>query len=80
MDGWLGYLVALGLLVLVAPLVAWVGRREGRRIKGATGLAFVMLGFGEVFDPPAKRVSEAAARQEHDGEETGEPKDPTSGH
>ncbi|WP_068878060.1 MULTISPECIES: hypothetical protein [unclassified Phenylobacterium] len=80
MDGWLGYLIAFALLVMVAPLVAWLGRREGRKLKGAAGLAFVMLGFGAVMDPPTHQAMEAVARQEHDDDETGEPKDPTAGH
>jgi hypothetical protein len=79
MNGWLGYLIAFGLLLIVAPLVAWLGRREGRKLKGAAGLAFAMLGFGQVMDPPPQRVMEAAARQESDDDETGEPKDPTIG-
>jgi hypothetical protein len=80
MDGWLSYLIGLGALLVLAPLAAWLGRRRGRSIKGAAGLAFVMLGFGQVMDPPPQRVMEAAARQENDDDETGEPKDPASGH
>jgi len=80
MAGWLGYLIAFGLLLIVAPLVAWLGHREGRKLKGAAGLAFVMLGFGAVMDPPAQQAMEASARQEHDDDETGEPKDPADGH
>lgn len=80
MDGWLGYLIGLGALLVLAPLGAWLGRRHGRSAKGAAGLAFVMLGFGQVMDPPPQRVMEAAARQENDDDEGGEPKDPPSGH
>lgn len=80
MDGWLGYLIAFGLLLALAPLVGWLGRREGRKLKGAAGLAFVMLGFGAVMDPPAQQALEAAQRQDHEDDETGEPKDATSGH
>jgi len=34
MDGWLGYLIALGVLVILAPLAAWLGRRHGGPFAG----------------------------------------------
>jgi hypothetical protein len=79
MQGWVGYLVALGALLLAAPLIAWVGRRHGRSLKGGAGLAFIMLGFGHVIDPPSRHLIEAVEGEEQEGETTGEPKDATSG-
>jgi hypothetical protein len=79
MDGWLGYLLAIVALLVLAPLAAWVGRRHGKAIKGASGLAFVLLGFGHVMDPPARHLVEAVGGEEEPSDATGEPKDPTSG-
>jgi hypothetical protein len=53
MSAWLGYLLALGAL---APLMAWLGHRHGRSIKGGPALASILLGFGVPFDPPANEA------------------------
>lgn len=80
MDGWTGWLIASGAFLVIAPLMAWVGRKHGRSIKGGAGLAFIMLGFGHVMDPPSRHLVEAVGGgEEEPGDDTGEPKDPTSG-
>ncbi|HEY2750394.1 hypothetical protein [Phenylobacterium sp.] len=56
MSAWLGYLPALGALVVLAPLMAWLGHRHGRSIKGGLALASILLGFGVPFDPPANEA------------------------
>jgi hypothetical protein len=57
---WLQYLIAAIALLVLAPLIAWLGRRLGSRAKGGLMLASIMLGFGEVLDPPSKRSTKAA--------------------
>jgi len=79
MDGWVGFLIAIGVLAVSAPLIAWVGRRHGRSLRGGAGLAFIMLGFGHVIDPPTRHLIEAVEGEEQGSESTGEPKDATGG-
>jgi hypothetical protein len=76
MPEWLGYLLALAALLVLAPLLAWLGHRHGRGIKGGIALASVMLGFGVPFDPPVKALIEAREEQVKGDDETGEPPDP----
>jgi hypothetical protein len=73
MPLWLGYLVALAALLILAPLVAWLGRRHGRSIKGGIALASVMLGLGVPLDPPTKHLVEASEARVKGDDETGEP-------
>lgn len=75
MPAWLGYLLALVALVVLAPLIGWLGHRHGRSIKGGMALASLMLGVG-VIDPPAKQAIEANERRVAKGDENGEPPDP----
>ena len=79
MDGWLGYLLAIAALLILAPLVGWVGRRHGKSIKGGAGLAFVLLGIGHVMDPPARHLVEAVGGEEEPSDPAGEPKDTPGG-
>src|SRR5438045_3908389 len=74
-----GFLIAIGVLVVTAPLIAWVGRKHGRSLRGGAGLAFIMLGFGHVIDPPTRHLIEAAEGDEQGSESTGEPKDAAGG-
>lgn len=76
MNIWLGDLLALAALIILAPLVAWIGHKHGRSIKGGIGLASIMLGFGVPFDPPTKHLIEAAEGEVKGDNETGEPPDP----
>ena len=75
MPSWAGYLLAFATLVAAAPLVAWLGRRHGRTIKGGAALASVMLGMGAMFDPPVRALAEAREEQVGGDDENGEPKD-----
>ena len=76
MSNWSGYLLAFGALLVLAPLLAWLGHKHGRSIKGGVALASVMLGFGVPFDPPLKALIEAREEQVTGDEENGEPPDP----
>lgn len=76
----MGYVLAIAALLVLAPLFAWIGHKHGRSIKGGAGLAFIMLGFGQVMDPATKHLVEAVGGgEEEPGDDTGEPKHPTSG-
>lgn len=79
MDGWIGYALALGAFIVIAPAIAWLARRQGRSVKGGLLLASVLLGFGEPLDPPSKHMIEASGGEEREGESTGEPKDASGG-
>jgi galactitol-specific phosphotransferase system IIC component len=59
MAAWLQYLIALGALLVLAPLLAWIGVRFGSRAKGGLMMACVLLGIGAVLDQPAKHAIEA---------------------
>ena len=59
----------------MAPLLAWAAGRLGSKVKGGVMLASALLGFGAVFDQPAKHAIEAVERVE-EGEAEREPKDP----
>jgi hypothetical protein len=75
MPDWLGYLLAFAALLVLAPLMAWLGHKHGRSIKGGIALASFMLGFAPI-DPPTKHVIEATQRRIKGDGENGEPKDP----
>ena len=76
MPAWLGSLLALAALIVLAPVMAWLGRRHGRSVKGGTALASIMLGFGVPIDPPTKHLIEAKEGQVKGENENGEPPDP----
>ena len=75
MAGWLQYLIAGLALLVVAPLVAWIGLRHGRQIRGNLALASILLGFGHALDPPPEPKVEAA-RPGKGGPQPGEPPGP----
>ncbi len=66
---WAQYLTALAVIIVIAPLIAWLGRKHGRTIKGGSALALALLGFGAMFEPPKR--AEIEARQELPEEEPG---------
>lgn len=72
MPGWLQILIALGALVVLAPLVAWFGLHHGRKVKGALALA-AFLGFAVVYDQPSKHRIEAQNRAPEEEEGAGDP-------
>jgi hypothetical protein len=78
MSNWLSYLLAIVALIVLTPLMAWLGRRHGRSIKGGIALASIMLGFGVPLDPPTKHLIEASEGEVKGENESGEPPDPTS--
>jgi len=59
-----------------APLLAWLGHRHGRSIKGGIALASILLGFGVPLDPPAKHLVEAKEGRVRRDDESGDPPDP----
>ena len=76
MPPWIGYLLAFGALLVLAPLLGWLGHRHGRSIKGGVAMASLMLGFGAMFDPPAKAAIEAEEARVKGDKGSGDPPDP----
>jgi hypothetical protein len=60
MPYWLQILIAILALLVLAPLVAWLGKRGGWGLKGNLALGAFLLGFGEPIDPPPKHKVESA--------------------
>jgi len=73
MPPWIQALLALIALVVLAPAVAWLAKRSGRKARGGLMLACLMLGFGDAFDPPAKHMIEATDGEEKEAPAPGEP-------
>ena len=76
MPNWRGDLLALAALVILAPLIAWLGHKHGRSVKGGIALASIMLGFDVPLDPPAKHLIEAKESRIKGGDENGDPPGP----
>jgi hypothetical protein len=72
MPVWGQYLVAFALVIALAPLIAWTGRRYGRRARTGIALVSLFLGFGAVLDPPSKHLIEAEP-QERESPAPGDP-------
>ena len=70
----IAYSLAIVALALLAPLIGWLGSRQGKRARG--GIALMIFGLGQVTDPPSKHLIEAQEGEENSAESTGEPKDP----
>ncbi len=68
------YSIAIVVLALIAPAIAWLGSQQGKRARG--GVALMLFGLGQVTDPPSKHLIEAQEGEEKSAESTGEPKDP----
>ena len=67
-------LILLLAVLLLAPLIAYLARRYGRRVRGGFLMAGILLGFGEVLDPPSKHIVEAQGGEEKPSPENDEPK------
>ena len=74
MTLWLQQLAAIAVVIVLAPLIAYAARRYGRQVRGGIMMAGILLGFGEVVDPPSKHLIEAQEGEEKGSPETGEPK------
>jgi len=79
MHGWTSFLIALGIVLVLAPTFALAGKRHGRSVRGAAGLAMILLGLGQVLDPPKSHLIEAMEGEENADETSGETKDSASG-
>ena len=73
MAFWLPWLVGATALIVLLPLIAWAGRRYGRRARSGFALAGLLLGLGEVVDPPSKHLIEAGGPEEKEAPAPGEP-------
>jgi 4-amino-4-deoxy-L-arabinose transferase-like glycosyltransferase len=76
MPLWLQYLIAAAAFVVVAPLMVWLAKRFGGRARGGLMMAGILLGFGEVVDPPSKHLIEAQEGEEKSSPENDEPLEP----
>lgn len=56
-------LIGVAALVVLAPLLAWVGHGFGRKVKGGLVAASMLLGLGEAIDPPSKHAVESTERK-----------------
>ncbi len=60
MPIWIQDLIAVGVLLVLAPAVAWFARRHGKRLRGNLMMAGILLGFGHPLDPPPHEKVEAS--------------------
>jgi hypothetical protein len=74
MPLWLQQLAAVGAVIILAPVIAIGARRYGKRVRGGMMMAGILLGFGEVIDPPSKHLIEASGDKEKPSPENDEPK------
>jgi hypothetical protein len=70
----MAWLIAALALLVLAPLFAWLGRSQGKRIKG--GVAIALLGIGAIFDPPRRHDLEVHKREERESPSPGDPEEP----
>ena len=75
MTDWKTWLLAFAVLAAAIALTAWFARNS-RTMRGLTGLGAMMLGFGQVMDPPQRHRTEAAAQKAEPSADNDEPKDP----
>lgn len=73
MPRWLDYLIPLLVVLLLAPLVAWLGHSYGGKLKRGAAMASLLMGFGLPFDPPSKHLIEAKEGEEEGREASGDP-------
>jgi len=73
MPRWAQDLIALGVVLLIAPGVVWVARRSGAKLRGGVGMAMLMFGLGEALDPPSKHIIEANEGEEKQTPAPGDP-------
>jgi hypothetical protein len=66
-------LIALAVLLVVGPLIAWLARRLGKRTrKGNPMMALALFGLGQPMDPPREHPSETADRERRGTSESGQ--------
>ena len=83
MPNWLWTLLAFVAIAALALALGWSSAfgaqqrlRAGQRLRRYTAMGSVLLGFGMVFDPPARHAVEASERRVSKGDENGDPPDP----
>ena len=77
MKAAIAYSIAILALALIAPLIGWLGSKQGKRARG--GIALMIFGLGQVTDPPSKHLIEAQEGEEKATDSTGEPKNRSPG-
>ena len=78
MPAWLQYALALLAVAILWPAAALLAKRHGQRVRGGVGLAMILLGLGEVVDPPSKHLIEAKEDEPRGPPAPGDPPKPLS--
>jgi 4-amino-4-deoxy-L-arabinose transferase-like glycosyltransferase len=73
MPAWLQSILVVVAIVAAAPVVAWSARRFGGRAKAGVALAGLLLGLGQVADPPSRHLIEATDGEENAAPSPGDP-------
>jgi hypothetical protein len=73
MPRWAQYLVALMVVLVAAPGVVVLAKRYCGKARAGIGIAALMMGFGEVMDPPSKHLIEANEGEEKQTPTPGDP-------
>jgi hypothetical protein len=73
MPAWIEWSLAVLVFVVVAPAVALSARRYGRTVRGGAIFVGLLLGLGQVLDPPSKHRIEAGDEKRKDRAAPGEP-------
>lgn len=76
MGVWIVACALIAVVLVAIPLAALVGKGAGKRMGANLQLAAILLGFGEVLDPPSKHRVEAGEPDEKDSPAPGEPPTP----
>ena len=83
MPTWLLTLLAVVAVAALALLLGWSAAfgsaqriAAARRLRRYRAMGSMLLGFGMVFDPPARHAVEASERRVSKGDENGDPPDP----
>lgn len=76
MPVWLQTVLVVAAVAVLAPLVALNAKRLGRGARGGVALAGLLLGLGQVADPPSKHLIEACDPEAKEAPTPGDPPDP----
>jgi len=76
MGVWIVAAALIAVVLVAIPLAALPGKGAGKRMGGNRQLAAILLGFGEVLDPPSRRRVEAGEPDQKDGPGPGAPPKP----
>jgi hypothetical protein len=73
MPGWTEWSLAVLVFVIAAPAIALLAKRYVRTVRGGAIFVGLLLGLGQVLDPPSKHRIEAGDEKRKDRAAPGEP-------